>query len=78
MGLMAGLVPTRLRGPAKQALLDLVSDAAGAGFSLRQACVWLGINHSRVLAWQELNRPGFRSYRVSCPAVAGWGDSWSA
>lgn len=53
MGLMAGPVPTRLGGPAKQALLDLVSDAAGAGFSLRQACVWLGINHSRVLAWQE-------------------------
>ena len=27
---------------------------------------------------RNLNRPGFRSYRFPCPAIAGWADSWPA
>lgn len=52
MGLNAGPVPTRVTGPAKHVLLDLVDDAMKAGFSLRQTATWLGVNHSRLLAWQ--------------------------
>jgi len=34
---------------------------------------------SRVAArTQEVNRPGFRSYRFPCPASAGWADSGPA
>ena len=53
MGLNAGPVPARVTGPAKQALLRLTADATGAGFSLRQAAVWLRVNHTRLLAWQS-------------------------
>lgn len=52
MGLNAGLVPPRLDGPAKHALLDLVAHARGQGFSLRWACRILGVDHARVLDWQ--------------------------
>lgn len=53
MGLNAGPVPQRVDGPVKQELLQLVADAAVEGFSLRQASAWLGINHVRVLQWQD-------------------------
>lgn len=52
MGLNAGPVPQRVSGPVKQALLGLVADATGTGFSLRQASRWLGVSHVRVLGWQ--------------------------
>lgn len=52
MGLNAGPVPARVTAPAKQALLGLVEDAVAAGFSLRQSAIWLGVNHTRLLAWQ--------------------------
>ena len=53
MGLNAGPVPPRVTGPVKQALLGLVADATGQGFSLRQTSTWLGVNHVRVLQWQH-------------------------
>lgn len=58
MGLNAGVVPARLTAPAKQALLELTGDAAAAGFSVRQASRWLGINHTRILAWQTRRAAG--------------------
>lgn len=58
MGLNAGAVPARVDAPVKQALLDLVADATRAGFSLRQAASWLGINHTRILVWQHRRRVG--------------------
>lgn len=58
MGLNAGPVPARVTGPAKQALLGLVADASSGGFSLRQACGWLRVNHSRVLQWQDRDARG--------------------
>ncbi len=58
MGLTAGPVPQRVTGPAKQALVRLVADAVGAGFSLRQASRWLGVNHARMLQWQARHARG--------------------
>ena len=58
MGLTAGPVPARVTGPVKQALLDLVDHAVDQGFSLRQACRWLGVNHARVLGWQTRHTHG--------------------
>lgn len=33
-------------------LLGLVDDAVQEGFSLRSACSWLGVSHTRILGWQ--------------------------
>ena len=60
MGLTAGPVPARVTGPVKLALLGLAGDATAEGFSLRQAASWLGINHTRLLAWRA-HREGGRS-----------------
>ena len=35
----------------KQALLDLADEAVAGGFSVRRACRWLGVSHSRLLRW---------------------------
>ena len=56
MGLSAGPVPARVEGPAKQVLLGLVADATAGGFSLRQACAWLRVNHARVRLVRDRRR----------------------
>ena len=56
-GLNSGPVPARVSGPVKQALLDLVDDAVAEGFSIRRACGWLGVSHSRLLRWAGLRCP---------------------
>lgn len=58
VGLNAGPVPTRVPGPAKHALLELVEHATQEGFSLRQACVWLAVSHTRMLSWKARTRAG--------------------
>ena len=58
MGLNAGPVPPRVDGPVKQALLGLAADAVSAGFSLRQAATWLGVNHTRLLQWRTRDQAG--------------------
>ena len=52
MGLSTGAVPTRVDAPVQHGLLKLVDQAAGAGFSLRAACYWLRVPHTRLLGWQ--------------------------
>lgn len=42
-----------MTAPAKHALLGLVDEARQAGFSLRTACGWLELSHTRVMAWQQ-------------------------
>lgn len=71
MGLNAGPVPARVTGPVKEAMLALVADAAGEGFSLRQACAWLRINHVRVLQWQHRQGQGLGLEDQSAGPVAG-------
>ncbi len=71
MGLNAGPVPARLAGPAKHALLGLVADARREGFSLRQACRWLRINHARVLSWQDRHTQGLGLDDQPCGPPAG-------
>ncbi|GGA00698.1 integrase core domain-containing protein [Nesterenkonia alkaliphila] len=74
MGLSTGAVPARVDAPVKKALLDLVDDAVGAGFSLRQACTWLRIPHTRVLGWQAKAAAGDSLQdRPSGPAEAAHG-----
>ena len=58
MGLNAGAVPSRLDAPVKAGLLALVEDAVRAGFSVRQGCRWLRVNHTRILSWQARRRAG--------------------
>ncbi|MCI9888870.1 helix-turn-helix domain-containing protein [Micrococcales bacterium 31B] len=53
MGLMAGPVPARVSGPAKQALISLVEHATSAGFSQRWACRQVGIDPARLIGWQR-------------------------
>ena len=50
MGL-TGPVPRRVDAQVKAGLLDLVSHAVGAGWSLRRSCGLLQVGHSRVLDW---------------------------
>lgn len=52
MGLSTGAVPTRVDAPVKHQILQLVAQAGEAGFSLRAACTWLRIPHTRILGWQ--------------------------
>jgi len=58
LGLNAGLVPSRVPGPAKQGLLALIGDAQAKGFSLRWACRILGVDHARVIGWQAAQAAG--------------------
>lgn len=53
-----------------------VSNGAGqvAEFEVPEENLWLDVIDSR----GEVNRPGFRSYRFPCSAVAGEADSRSA
>ncbi|MDR2380743.1 MAG: hypothetical protein LBE08_06160 [Bifidobacteriaceae bacterium] len=53
LGLNASPVPARVGGPAKEGICALVADVAAEGFSERQACCWIGIGHSRYLAWKQ-------------------------
>ena len=46
------------------------------GAGQEQCSIQSGIGDQVAVA--VLNRPGFRSYPVSCPTVAGRPDSWSA
>lgn len=52
MGLSTGAVPSRVDAPVKHGLLALVEQAGEAGFSLRAACHWLQVPHTRILGWQ--------------------------
>lgn len=52
MGLSTGAVPARVDAPVKHQILQLVAQAGEAGFSLRAACTWLRIPHTRILGWQ--------------------------
>jgi transposase InsO family protein len=58
LGLNAGLVPTRVDGPAKQGLLDLVDYAVEHGLSGRWACRLLGLDQARMLSWRTRARAG--------------------
>lgn len=71
MGLSAGPVPARVAGPVKTGLLELVEDATGEGFSLRQAARWLGINHARLLLWQSRRDSGRGLADAPAGPVAG-------
>lgn len=71
MGLSAGAVPTRVEAPAKQGLLALVDQAVQAGFSLRQACHWLRVAHTRVIGWQSRAAAGDSLQDRQAGPVAG-------
>ncbi|MFD4143019.1 hypothetical protein [Streptomyces sp. NPDC058572] len=53
MGLTRGPVPPRVPAPVKAGLLELVDHATGAGWSMRRAADALGLDHMRVLRWQQ-------------------------
>jgi transposase InsO family protein len=53
MGLTGGPVPPRVPAPVKAGLLELVDHATGAGWSVRRAADVLGLDHMRVLRWQQ-------------------------
>lgn len=55
---MSGPVPARVGGAAKAALLGLVDDAVGAGWTLGRACAALEIDRSRVWRWQQRRAAG--------------------
>lgn len=51
MGLTAGPVPPRVDGHVKAGLLGLVDHAVEHGWSVRRACVRLGLDHGRYHHW---------------------------
>jgi putative transposase len=53
MGLTAGPIPPRVSAQVKAGLLELVDHATGAGWSARRAAHALGLDHMRVLRWQQ-------------------------
>ena len=71
VGLNAGPVPSRVPGPAKAGLLELIGDATAEGFSLRQACNWLAVSHTRVLSWQARPNAGQGLEDAAVGPVAG-------
>ena len=50
---MSGPVPARVDGTAKTALLDLIDDAATAGWTLNRVCVVLGLDRRRAWRWTQ-------------------------
>ncbi|RKN51949.1 integrase, partial [Streptomyces klenkii] len=53
MGLSAGPVPPRGPPEVKAGLLQLIGHAAERGWSVRRAGEVLGLDHMRVLRWQQ-------------------------
>ncbi len=55
---MSGPVPARVDGTAKTALLDLIDDAAAAGWTLNRVCVVLGLDRRRAWRWTRRRAAG--------------------
>jgi transposase InsO family protein len=70
MGLSAGPVAPRVEARVKAGLLELVDHAGRAGWSVRHAADVLGIDHMRVLRWQQRRTAGRLQDTVPGPDVA--------
>ncbi|MDE0216472.1 MAG: hypothetical protein OXN79_07855 [bacterium] len=55
---MSGPVPARVDGAAKAALLGLVDDAVGAGWTLGRACAVLELDRGLLWRWQQRRADG--------------------
>ncbi|WP_432021118.1 hypothetical protein [Streptomyces sp. 1222.5] len=70
MGLSAGPVAPRVEARVKAGLLELVDHAGRAGWSVRHAADVLGIDHMRVLRWQQRRTTGRLQDTVPGPDAA--------
>ncbi|MCX4821257.1 integrase core domain-containing protein [Streptomyces sp. NBC_01142] len=70
MGLSAGPVAPRVHAEIKAGLLELVDHAGRAGWSVRHAADTLGVDHMRVLRWQQRRVAGRLEDSPAGPNVA--------